>query len=156
MNAIAKIKTDVSPGIHSLPHLLVSETTGLVADDQSAADGGLERIDLILKTMRTRKISMSSLHAAICLYRDQKGQMSLTGLAENLGVTTAAVTNIADTMERLGFARRRTNPLDRRLTWINLTPRGIAFVDWINLTLTCSIQPVENPTMVGHGAVSIA
>jgi DNA-binding MarR family transcriptional regulator len=145
MKSSPQDKSNNSSRKRSLPYPQDIETERFIPTHHAAAVG-LEKMRFILKTLRTKKIPMTSLHAVILIYQDQKGQMSLTGLADRLEVTTAAVTNVADTLERLGFARRRTNPLDRRLTWINLTPRGVAFAEWLNLSLAC--PSFEKPVSV--------
>jgi DNA-binding MarR family transcriptional regulator len=91
----------------------------------------MREMDLIMSTLRSRKISLSALHAVINLSMNCNQSISLSQLASNLGLTTAAITSVADCIEKLGFARRAISPRDRRLTWISLTPRGITFVDWL-------------------------
>lgn len=78
---------------------------------------------------------MSCLHAVTSLYLNRDRNVSLSDLASNLGITTAAITSVADTMEKHGFAKRTTNSMDRRHTHINLTLRGIAFAEWLSDTL---------------------
>ncbi len=104
----------------------------------------MAQMNFVFHTLRTKKISMSALHAVICLYLNRERQISLSVLAANLGVSTAAVTSVADGMEKLGFARRRVNNLDRRLTWIGLTPRGIAFAEWFQSTVSTGALPTES------------
>lgn len=95
----------------------------------------LSKMDFIFQTLRSRKISMSSLHAVTNLYVNRRNNLSLSELAANLGITTAAVTSVADSMEKLGLAKRTVNSTDRRLTHINLTHRGIAFAEWLHDTI---------------------
>lgn len=95
----------------------------------------LAQIHSLLQTLRIKKISMSCLHAVTSLYLNQDKRISLSDLATNLGITTAAITSVADTLERHGFAKRTINSRDRRHTHINLTLRGIAFAEWISETL---------------------
>lgn len=143
MNALAEPAPMQTVKVHSHPRLHVS-THEKAADDESAMDGGvMGQMNFVFHTLRTKKISMSALHAVICLYLNRERQISLSALAANLGVSTAAVTSVADGMERLGFARRRVNNLDRRLTWIGLTPRGIAFAEWFQNTVSSGVIPME-------------
>lgn len=95
----------------------------------------LTQIHSLLQTLRIKKISMSCLHAVTSLYLNRDKRISLGDLAANLGITTAAITNVADTLERHGFAKRTINSRDRRHTHINITLRGIAFAEWISETL---------------------
>ena len=99
------------------------------------AQAPLQQVHSLLHTLRTKKISMSSLHAVTFLYLHKDRLTSLSDLASNLGITTAAITGIADTLEKQGFAKRCLNMRDRRHTHINLTMRGIAFAEWISETL---------------------
>lgn len=45
-------------------------------------------------------------------------------LAQDLGVTAAAATGIVARLRRHGWVRTRPHPIDRRATWIELTPQG--------------------------------
>jgi DNA-binding MarR family transcriptional regulator len=45
---------------------------------------------------------------------EQNGKMTAGRLAELSGLTTGAITGIIDRLERSGYARRETNPQDRR------------------------------------------
>lgn len=101
----------------------------------------LSKMDFIFQTLRSRRISMSSLHAVTNLYVNRKNNLSLSELAANLGITTAAVTSVADSMEKLGLAKRTVNTTDRRLTHINLTHRGIAFAEWLHDTIGRDSSP---------------
>lgn len=87
-------------------------------------------MDFLLSTMRSKKVSMTTLHAVFNLYANQAHQVSLSGLSKNLGITTAAITSTADNLERLGFAKRHFSTEDRRNTFISLTTRGKVFADW--------------------------
>ena len=144
MNALAEPAPKQTIKLRSHPRLHVS--THESADvEGSPVDGGvMAQMNFVFHTLRTKKISMSALHAVICLYLNRERQISLSTLAANLGVSTAAVTSVADGMEKLGFARRRVNNLDRRLTWIGLTPRGIAFAEWFQSTVSTGALPMES------------
>lgn len=89
-------------------------------------------LDSIFNNMRIHRVSMSSCHAIVKLYMaftNKKELTSLSSLASQLGVTTAAITSVADSMEKLGLAKRMVNPGDRRAFMISLTPRGIRFAE---------------------------
>jgi DNA-binding MarR family transcriptional regulator len=56
------------------------------------------------------------------------GPETLTFIAAALGVSTAAMTQIADKLERLGIAcriRGSRGSRDRRAVWLKLTPAGL-------------------------------
>jgi DNA-binding MarR family transcriptional regulator len=85
--------------------------------------------------MRSGRISVSTLEALIHLRFVRGQEMMLKELAEAVDLTTSAITGVADAMERLGFAKRMWNEMDRRQTWIGLTPEGVTFVDRIQSML---------------------
>jgi DNA-binding MarR family transcriptional regulator len=53
---------------------------------------------------------------------DNNGPMTAGRLAELSGLTTAAVTNVLDRLERAGYARRVRDQEDRRQVMVELTP----------------------------------
>lgn len=92
----------------------------------------VQALDSVFSNMRIHRVSMSSCHAIVKLYMaftNKKELINLSSLASQLGVTTAAITSVADSMEKLGFAKRLVNPGDRRAVMISLTPRGIRFAE---------------------------
>src|SRR5712692_9765631 len=52
-----------------------------------------------------------------------------TRLSEGLLLSTAAMTNRADRLERMGLVRRRPDPGDRRQVQVELTERGRTAID---------------------------
>ncbi len=54
---------------------------------------------------------------------DQHGRMSAGRLAELSGLSTGAVTAVIDRLERGGYARRVSDPSDRRRVLVELTPK---------------------------------
>lgn len=52
-------------------------------------------------------------------------------LAEQSGVTRATMTGLVDTLERDGMVTRKPDPLDRRQLSVELTPRGLDFLNHI-------------------------
>jgi DNA-binding MarR family transcriptional regulator len=63
---------------------------------------------------------------------DREGPVAAGRLAEASGLTTAAVTAVIDRLERAGYARRTSDPKDRRRVLVELTPlaRERAEVIW--------------------------
>jgi DNA-binding MarR family transcriptional regulator len=53
---------------------------------------------------------------------DNQGRMTAGRLAEQSGLTTAAVTSVLDRLERAGYARRVRDQEDRRQVIVELTP----------------------------------
>ena len=58
------------------------------------------------------------------LLRLAEGSLSLSGLAEALGVDAPYATLIVDTLEQRGLAERHPDPADRRRKLVELTPAG--------------------------------
>ncbi len=110
----------------------------------------MKNMDQILHALRSRKIPFGILHAIINLHIANDEKMNLRTLAASINVTTAAVTNIADTMENLGFARRLVSSDDRRTTWLRLSPKGSAFAEWFSTTVMSGVQP-SNPAARSKG-----
>lgn len=50
-------------------------------------------------------------------------------LAESLRIRPATLSGLADRLERSGFAKRWTDPTDRRVVRIGLTDEGVALLD---------------------------
>jgi len=64
------------------------------------------------------------------LYRE--GECKMTGLANFMNVTTAAVTGVVDRLVREGYVVRSSNPDDRRVVKIRLTAKGRKISDSLN------------------------
>lgn len=52
------------------------------------------------------------------------GAATLTSLAKDLGVTGSAATGLADRLDKLGYAIRRHDLIDRRVIFLEITPQG--------------------------------
>lgn len=52
------------------------------------------------------------------------GPQSMSALARELGVSLSAMTQIADRLERARLVKREAHGSDRRVRWLQLTPRG--------------------------------
>lgn len=59
---------------------------------------------------------------------NRRGESSMSDLALAMGVTTAAMTGIADRLVREGYVIRLSDPKDRRIVRIKLTPKGAKVV----------------------------
>lgn len=59
---------------------------------------------------------------------NRRGESRMTDLAEFLGVTTAAMTGVADRLVRDGYAVRAYDPKDRRIVKIKVTQKGRGLV----------------------------
>ena len=111
----------------------------------------MKNMDQILHALRSRKIPFGILHAIINLHIANDEKMNLRTLAASINVTTAAVTNIADTMENLGFARRLVSSDDRRTTVAAQSSARSPGVPWIRSRLTWS-NPADRAAATASSA----
>jgi DNA-binding MarR family transcriptional regulator len=59
------------------------------------------------------------------------GKPRMNELAANLGLTPRTITTSVDALEKEGLLERSPHPTDRRATLVELTPRGLGYVeDW--------------------------
>jgi DNA-binding MarR family transcriptional regulator len=95
---------------------------------------GVKRIDFILGNLANNKINITSIRAVIKLYviaEEKAGSASHSGLAVLLGMTSAAITSVVDTIESHGYAVRFGKTNDRRTSLIRLTPLGREVAEWM-------------------------
>jgi DNA-binding MarR family transcriptional regulator len=92
--------------------------------------GALALWKLVLAdTVRTEGPDLSARQAAILLtVQLEEGPHTVRGLAAQLKLGKPAVTRALDTLEGLGFVRRRRDETDRRNVLIERTARGLAFL----------------------------
>lgn len=64
------------------------------------------------------------------------GEANMGELADRVGVTMGASTNIIDKLVRAGCATRRRDPRDRRMVKVRLTGKGVETVQ--NVTRQCT------------------
>jgi DNA-binding MarR family transcriptional regulator len=53
---------------------------------------------------------------------ENSGRLSAGELATQSGLTGGAITGVIDRLERAGYARRVSDPSDRRRVWVEVTP----------------------------------
>src|SRR4051794_28871708 len=61
-------------------------------------------------------------------YLDQKEVLTMSGIAQKMGHTTAAASGLVARLENLGFVMRSISREDRRKVMVCITPRGSALV----------------------------
>jgi len=74
----------------------------------------------------TSRLSHQQYMLMMCLL--EEGAQKMNSLAEFLHISTPAVTNLVDKLEKSGHARRLPHSTDRRAHIIDLTPAGRKFV----------------------------
>ncbi len=70
---------------------------------------------------RTLGVTMSELHALLSLW--DGGRCSMSELAERVDLSRAAMTTLADRIERAGYIERIPDPADRRRILLGVTPK---------------------------------
>ena len=95
----------------------------------------------ILRTARSVELAMANVFGRYGINRgefDVLASLRRSGspfalgpsrLSEGLLLSTGAMTNRIDRLERVGLVRRRSDPSDRRQVLVELTERGLALVD---------------------------
>lgn len=79
-------------------------------------------------------LSQGRFTVLMLLYDKTCGQTNVltpAQLAEKAGVTRATMTGLIDTLERDDMVTRRPDPADRRQLSVELTPRGVGFLNKI-------------------------
>jgi DNA-binding MarR family transcriptional regulator len=74
-------------------------------------------------------LNRTDLHAINII--ENSGGLTAGELAKEAGLTTGAVTGVIDRLERAGYARRISDPDDRRRVKLEVTPRFYARADRI-------------------------
>lgn len=109
-----------------------------------------ERTDIVMAILRTANLIDRACAATLAEYDLTEGRLSAllatadgsttpAAIAEQLGVTRAAVTGLLDGLDRQGLISRSSNPGDRRSITIGITGAGTAalaalrpvYSDWL-------------------------
>src|SRR5690349_17270920 len=69
-------------------------------------------------------VNLTDLHCLNAI--ENAGGLTAGELAEETGLTTGAITGVIDRLERAGFARRVSDPDDRRRVKLEVTPKFYA------------------------------
>jgi DNA-binding MarR family transcriptional regulator len=65
----------------------------------------------------------------VCLYEIyEKGTMTLSVLSKNVHLSSSTLVGVIDRLEEKGFVRRTRNTEDRRVIFIEITPKGHEFI----------------------------
>ena len=74
--------------------------------------------------------NLPSAQMRLCILLHQMGKRTMSDIAEELGISVSAVTQVADRLERTGFVERHMDSGgDRRTRFLTLTPQGKALMD---------------------------
>lgn len=72
---------------------------------------------------------------------DRLGRASGRQLADEFGVSPAAIVPVCDRLERMGFLRRVRDTDDRRICWFELTDDGAGTLDIVSRNIASRIRP---------------
>lgn len=78
-------------------------------------------------------------------YLASNGRLSAQQLAELLGTATSTVTTIIDRIEDAGLAARARDRHDRRVVWVQLTPRGVATLRDVRAAMRAALDELGDP-----------
>jgi DNA-binding MarR family transcriptional regulator len=59
----------------------------------------------------------------------KSNQQTVSGLAEEVGLTSGAITGISDKLIEAGYAERRRDDSDRRIVYLEITEQGLSILD---------------------------
>ena len=93
-----------------------------------------------LHILKSKRISIVAMQAVFSLHFADGRSTNLKDLARMIKCTTAAITNIADRLENLGYGKRLANGSDRRQTLLVLTPKGTELVKLVFETFGMAIS----------------
>ncbi len=71
-----------------------------------------------------RPLGIEGRHLGVLMTLDRLGPLPQTRLGETLGSDKSAMVRTVDDLERLGAATRRSDPSDRRVNLVMITPLG--------------------------------
>ena len=74
------------------------------------------------KELYKEKITMPQFFVLVLLERE--GEVMMSALAHSMGITTAAMTGVADRLVKYGYIQRVYDPSDRRIIKVRVTTKG--------------------------------
>ncbi len=86
----------------------------------------INRFRWLFRKYSSDEITGTQLAVLRCLRAE--GACTTSYLAEVLGVTLSAITALVNRLYRQGLASRERKEKDRRQVWINITPRGLQYL----------------------------
>jgi DNA-binding MarR family transcriptional regulator len=80
----------------------------------------------VFREMKKANLSVAQVITILRLYHH--GRCGITEIAQHLGITNAAASQLVDKLVHLQFVTRIEHPIDRRLKIIQLTSQGQEFI----------------------------
>lgn len=96
----------------------------------------LEELDAYI---RQYDLSQGCFFCLTLMNRDPSQSFSAVQLAEGLGVSSATMTSLLSRLEALGYVERSIDESDRRKLCVQLTSKGLEFLDKMLPRCFCSI-----------------
>lgn len=82
------------------------------------------RLITITRDCRKRGVGPAAAVLLLAICDNPEGCNTLGALARQIGVSTAAITGLADCLVKLGYAEREHSAEDRREIWLTPTDKG--------------------------------
>ena len=95
-----------------------------LVDDVVAELSSWNPREFIVAFRRWHQGSFSLIHLNVLTLLEAEGPLSMSRLAEDLDVSVASMTGIADRMVKRGLVERRHDEHDRRVVLVSPTPEG--------------------------------
>lgn len=101
----------------------MNEKENLITEIMKLQDR-MSRLSLQYKSVNFTKLDVTMDQLKSLIFVQLRGSSNLRHLAEELGITPANMTGIADRLSASGLVNRRQNPEDRREQLLELTDEG--------------------------------
>lgn len=89
---------------------------------------GRALFDLVTTAVRSQPRDMSLTSLSTLATLELTGPRRITDLAASEGVTQPSMTALVTALERSGLVKRRSDPSDRRVALVTLTPEGMRYI----------------------------
>jgi DNA-binding MarR family transcriptional regulator len=91
------------------------------------------------------KMGEGQYHALHSLYENEEGRLTAGDLAARCHVAEPTISKVVKSLEHSGLVERRTDPSNRRVVWVSLTPQGRAMHDQMLVHFSQALEGVLQP-----------
>jgi len=104
--------------------------------------------DTLAASVRSDQTDLSARQLTVFLkvYLEPGTEHTVRGLAADLDVSKPAITRALDRLEESDFAKRQTDPKDRRSVIVRRTPAGTAYLGTLNGYMNAASKQAAKPT----------